>query len=61
MLWRVRVDGSRQARVPVPFRLNPNYQSLELVRFDVHPDGRRLVLEALESYEADIGTIENVR
>lgn len=31
------------------------------VRFDVHPDGRRIVAEAFESLEADIGMIENVR
>ena len=24
-------------------------------RFDVHPDGRRIVVEALESFESDIG------
>jgi hypothetical protein len=31
------------------------------VRFDIHPDGRRIAIEALESYEADIGMIDNVR
>jgi Tol biopolymer transport system component len=30
-------------------------------RFDVHPDGRRIVVEGLESYEADIGMIDNVK
>ena len=29
-----------------------------IARFDVHPDGRRIVVEGLESYEADIGMIE---
>jgi hypothetical protein len=30
-------------------------------RFDVHPDGRRIVIEAIESLESDIGLIDNVR
>ena len=29
-----------------------------IARFDIHPDGRRIVVEAQESYEADIGIIE---
>ena len=30
-------------------------------RFDIHPDGRRIVVEGLESYEADIGMIDIVK
>jgi Tol biopolymer transport system component len=29
-----------------------------IARFDVHPDGRRIVVEGLENYESDIGMIE---
>ena len=31
------------------------------VHFDVHPDGRRIAIDAVESLEADIGMIDNVR
>jgi hypothetical protein len=31
------------------------------LRFDPSPDGVRIVIEALESFEADIGLIENVK
>jgi len=31
------------------------------IRLDVHPDGRRIAIEMLESLEADIGIIDNVR
>jgi hypothetical protein len=31
------------------------------VHFDIHPDGRRIAIDALELLEADIGMIDNVR
>jgi hypothetical protein len=30
------------------------------VRFDVHPDGKRIAIEVLELREADIGMIEQI-
>jgi hypothetical protein len=35
--------------------------STSFVRFDVHPDRRRLVIESLRFQESDISMIENVR
>jgi len=34
---------------------------LHFVRFDLHPDHRRLVIESLRFQEADISLIENIR
>jgi hypothetical protein len=31
------------------------------MRFDIHPDGKRIAIEALELREADIGMIEETR
>ncbi len=59
VLWRVNANGGREAL--------PELQLLRYtdvgtqIRFDVHPDGRRIVLEAPEVLEADLGLIENVR
>jgi Tol biopolymer transport system component len=61
VLWRVETDGGQQvllSGVPL-FRRHTSANTI--VRFDVHPDGRRIVIEALEFFEADIGMIENVR
>ncbi|HEV8523387.1 MAG TPA: hypothetical protein VGQ71_02720 [Terriglobales bacterium] len=35
--------------------------SAPYLRFDVHPDGKRIALEGLELREADIGMIEETR
>jgi Tol biopolymer transport system component len=60
-LWRVRLDGSP----PVKTITLPTYYSYYvhfygMFMFDVHPDGRRIVVSMLESHEADIGMIENL-
>jgi hypothetical protein len=34
---------------------------LSTVRFDVHPDGRRIVAEARPVFESDIGLVENLK
>jgi hypothetical protein len=61
ILWRIAPTGQRgMVMKEIPFFRRPidiNW----VARFDVHPDGRRIVIEGLESYEADIGMIDNVR
>ena len=57
-LWRVTPAGGRTLVLKeVPFFRRP-FDGNWIARFDVHPDGRRIVVEGLESYEADIGMIE---
>ena len=62
LLWRVGLEGSRPERPSASLVLRRDfYGSSPLLRFDVHPDHRRIVVEALELNEADLGMIENVR
>jgi serine/threonine protein kinase len=57
-LWRVTPAGGRTLVLKeVPFFRRP-FDGNWIARFDVHPDGHRIVVEGLESYEADIGMIE---
>jgi Tol biopolymer transport system component len=57
-LWRVSPSGARTLVLKeLPFFRRP-FDGNWIARFDVHPDGRRIVVEGLESYEADIGMIE---
>ncbi len=68
-LWRVRPvtsgpgpGGASPVRVPMAIRLTYRFWNLlPELRFDVHPDGKRIVLEVMELGEADIGMIENIR
>ena len=61
VLWRVGADGRRSMVLPAfPFYVVPHLQRLPLARFDVHPDGRRLAVEAVEAFEADIGMIDGL-
>jgi hypothetical protein len=62
VLWRADPGGTRRAVVleMVPLFLRHTDVAIP-IRFDVHPDGRRIAIEALESYDADIGMIDNVR
>jgi Tol biopolymer transport system component len=60
-LWRVSPDGrAERVLADLPLTQRPQVEYTALSRFDVHPDGSRIVLEAYESYEADISLIENV-
>jgi Tol biopolymer transport system component len=67
ILWRVRLDGSPAVRTRTAFRLNfalpdiglPN--ATNYFRFDVHPDHKRIVVEAFRFQESDISMIENIR
>jgi serine/threonine protein kinase/Tol biopolymer transport system component len=57
-LWRISPTGQRkQALQEIAFFKRPA-DGHWIARFDVHPDGRRIVVEGLETYEADIGMIE---
>jgi len=60
-LWRVSPDGQK-VRVlgGIPLTSRPQNELLAVSRFDVHPDGSRIVFEAFEYFEADISMIENV-
>jgi eukaryotic-like serine/threonine-protein kinase len=60
-LWRLSPDG-RKVRVfeGIPLTSRPQNELLAGNRFDVHPDGSRIVFEAFEYFEADISMIENV-
>ncbi len=61
ILWRISPAGQQTMVLKeVPFFRRPIDASW-VARFDVHPDGRRIVVEGLESYEADIGMIDNVK
>jgi len=62
VLWRVDANGQRRIVLPeVPLLLTHINVTAPVVRFDVHPDGRRIAIEALEYFESDIGMIDNVR
>lgn len=61
VLWRVRRDGKSSVRVRSVRLLDSYWAVAPYVRFDVHPDRRRIVIEVLELREADIGMIEETR
>jgi eukaryotic-like serine/threonine-protein kinase len=62
ILWRVDTQGDRQMVLPEVPVFRRDYEAVvSPMRFDVHPDGRRIVIEALELLEADIGMIDHVR
>ncbi|MGB7622476.1 MAG: hypothetical protein WBN92_09025, partial [Terriglobia bacterium] len=67
VLWRVRLDGSPPVRTRTAIRLKVSLQDVSsfttssYARFDVHPDHRRIVIEAFRFQEADISMIENIR
>jgi eukaryotic-like serine/threonine-protein kinase len=58
LLWRVEGGGRRSKVAEVPLLLR--HAELSPVRFDVQPDGRRIVIEARPVFESDIGVIDNV-
>jgi serine/threonine protein kinase/Tol biopolymer transport system component len=61
ILWRLSPEGKRTMVLKeIPFFKRPA-DGYWIARFDVHPDGRRIAVEGLETYEADIGMIEMVR
>jgi Tol biopolymer transport system component len=61
ILWRVDTDGRRDMVLPEVTIFRREYEAIvSPIRFDVHPDGRRIVIEAVELMEADIGMIDHV-
>jgi hypothetical protein len=61
ILWRVRLDGSPMLNMGSIRLIYSYWHSVLLTRFDLHPNGRRLVAEALELHQADVSMIENIR
>jgi eukaryotic-like serine/threonine-protein kinase len=61
ILWRIPPNGQRTMVLKELAFIRRPIDILWLTRFDIHPDGRRIVVEGLESFEADIGMIDNVR
>jgi dipeptidyl aminopeptidase/acylaminoacyl peptidase len=67
ILWRVHLNGSPpvRTRTTIQLRFSPqdvnSFTPPSYERFDVHPDRRRIVIEAFRFQEADIGMIENIR
>jgi Tol biopolymer transport system component len=58
VLWRLSPSGQRREVLKeIPFFKRPA-DGYWIARFDIHPDGRRIVVEGLESYESDLGMIE---
>jgi serine/threonine protein kinase len=60
-LWRITPGGQRTVVLKELAFFKRPADGNWIARFDIHPDGRRIVVEGLESYEADIGMIDNVR
>jgi hypothetical protein len=62
VLWRVDSEGRRTVALSgVGLYRSELGTGISEIRLDVHPDGRRIAIEMLESLEADIGIIDNVR
>jgi serine/threonine protein kinase len=58
VLWRISPAGQQTELLKeIAFFKRPA-DGTWIARFDVHPDGRRIVVEGLEIYESDIGMIE---
>ena len=61
VLWRMSTDGKKTMVLKeIAFFRRPADGGW-IARFDVHPDGRRIVVEGLENYESDIGMIEIIK
>ena len=58
LLWRVGRGGQRSTLAEVPLLLR--HAEPSPVRFDVHPDARRIVIEARPVFESDLGVIDNI-
>ena len=62
VLSRIDLQGRRTIVLPeVGMYRAESETNVSAIRFDVHPDRRRIVVEMPESLEADIGMIDNVR
>jgi Tol biopolymer transport system component/DNA-binding winged helix-turn-helix (wHTH) protein len=61
ILWRVRWDGSPPLNTGSVRVLYSFWHPSPRVQFDLHPDGRRIVIEAFDLHQADISMIDNIR
>jgi Tol biopolymer transport system component len=61
ILWRARLDGSPLVAAGSIRLIYSYWHNVLLTRFDVHPEGSRIVAEALELHQADLSMIENIR
>ena len=57
VLWRISPSGQRTEVLGDIAILKRPIDGYWIARFDIHPDGRRIVVEGLESYESDVGMI----
>ena len=60
-LWRVRLDGSSPIKANSLRSFYTYWNQQPQLRFDIHPDHRRMVVETVELHDADIGMIEYLR
>ena len=60
-LSRLRLDQQEKISDGMIPLIYSYWHVVLLTRFDVHPDGRRIATEALESHQADISLIEGIR
>jgi hypothetical protein len=61
-LWRIRLDGTSPQRVPGTLPMIFVYTNwVPMLRFDAHPDARRIATETARVRQANIGIIESVR
>lgn len=60
-LWRVGLDGSVKVKIGSIPLIYSYYYNIPVSRFDAHPDGKRIVAEAIELHQADLSMIENIR
>jgi eukaryotic-like serine/threonine-protein kinase len=61
ILWRILPSGQRTIALKELALIRRPIDGNWNARFDIHRDGRRIVVEGLESYEADIGMIDIVK
>jgi hypothetical protein len=60
-LWLLRQDGTPAQRLPGTLPMIFVYTNwVPMLRFDAHPDGRRIATETARVRQANIGVIENV-
>jgi Tol biopolymer transport system component len=60
-LWRIRADGSQQVKAGSLALIYSYWHFVLTTRFDVHPDGQRMIAEGLELHEADVSMLQEAR
>lgn len=59
-VWRVKLDGSVRQRLGWLPLIYSYWHVVVSTRFDVHPDGQRVVAEQLDSAQSDLTLLENI-